>query len=68
MLKSNTLLQARPGKKHIVVKDKQGGFDFITETLEKELVSQNKSQNGAFVFMRADRGKAAHPLLLIPML
>lgn len=40
MLKSNTLLQARPGKKHIVVKDKQGGFDFITETLEKELVSQ----------------------------
>ena len=62
----NALLQAGMGKKRIVFKDKQGSFDHVRETLEKEF-PKLKTQNGAFEFMRADRGGASRPLVPIPM-
>ena len=66
LTESNALLQAGLGKKHIVFKDKQGSFDHVRETLEKEF-PKLKTQNGAFEFMRADRGGASRPLVPIPM-
>ena len=66
LAESNALLQAGMGKKRIVFKDKQGSFAHIKETLVREF-PKLKTQNGAFEFMRADRGGACCPLLPIPM-
>lgn len=66
LTESNALLQAGMGKKHIVFKDKQGSFDHVRETLEREF-PKLKTQNGAFEFMRADRGEASRPLVPISM-
>ena len=54
------------GRKCIVFKDKQGSFDHVTETLERDF-PKLKTQNGAFEFMTAGRGGASRPLLVIPM-
>ena len=53
-------------KERIVFKDKQGSFAHIKETLVREFPNL-KTPNGAFEFMRADRGGACRPLLPIPM-
>jgi len=48
------------------LKDKQGSFHNVRETLEKELF-KHKRQNGAFEFMTADRRGASRPLVPIPV-
>ncbi|CAB4028644.1 E3 ubiquitin- ligase pub2, partial [Paramuricea clavata] len=60
------LQSAGLGRKEIVFKDKQGGFDHLRETLEKEF-PKLETQKGAFELLRADRGGYSRPLLSIPM-
>lgn len=59
------LIAAGLGKKRVVFDDKHGGFDHIKTVLEKEY-PKLKSQNGAFEFLRAERGGASRPLFPIP--
>ena len=66
LAETNALLQAGMGRKRVVFKDKQGSFAHIKDMLEREF-PKLKTQNGAFEFMRADRGGACRPLLAIPM-
>ncbi len=60
------LQSAGLGRKKIVFKDKNGGFDHLRETLEKEF-PKLETQGGAFELLRADRGGNSRPLLGIPM-
>ena len=65
MLESSTLTSAGLGKKRIVF-DKNGSFDHVKETLEKNF-PKLASQRGAFELLRADRGGANRPLVAIPV-
>ena len=54
------------GKRKIVFKDKNGGFNHLREMLEADF-PKLKTQRGAFKLLRADRGGHNHPLLSIPL-
>ena len=60
------LQNAGLGKKKIVFKDKNGGFNHLRETLETEF-PKLKTQRGAFELLKADRGGNNRPLLSIPL-
>ena len=63
---ASNLLYAGLGKKRITFSNKQGDFNHLKTTLEKEYPKLS-SQKGAFELLRADRGGATRPLIPIPM-
>lgn len=63
---ANNLLHAGLGKRRITFSNKQGDFNHLKTTLEKEYPKLS-SQKGAFELLRADRGGATRPLVPIPM-
>ena len=63
---ANSPLYAGLGKRRITFSNKQGDFNHLKTTLEKEYPKLS-SQNGAFELLRADRGGAARPLVPIPI-
>lgn len=68
LTKCSALLQTGTEKTCNVFKDKEGSFDHVRETLEKE-IPKLATQNGAFESMRADmyRGSASNPFVPILM-
>jgi hypothetical protein len=63
---ANEPLSAGLGKKRITFSNKQGDFNHLKSTLEKEYPKLS-TQKGAFELLRADRGGATRPLIPIPM-
>ncbi|CAB3983110.1 Hypothetical predicted protein [Paramuricea clavata] len=63
---ASNLLYGGLGKRRITFSNKQGDFNHLKTTLEKEYPKLS-CQNGPFELLRADRGGATRPLIPIPM-
>lgn len=62
----STLKDAGLGKKKVMFSKKEGDFEHLKSTLEKEF-EKLKSQDGGFELLRAETGGVARPLKVISM-